>query len=76
MPAMPGTLRQMDAWRAWCAARADLGALANGFDAMAVHDQLAQEIDPRSDRTGLFTIRTSVQVVRLCLDRLVVWYRL
>jgi hypothetical protein len=76
MPAMPGTLTQMDAWRAWRAARADLGSLAEGFDAMAVHDQLATEIDPALDRVGIWTRRTSMMAVTICLDRLVVFYRL
>ncbi len=76
MPAMPGTLRQMDAWRTWCAARADLGTLAAGFDGMAVHDQLAQELDPSLDRVGIFTIKTSMIAVKICLERLVVFYRL
>ena len=76
MPSMPGTLAQMDAWRAWRAARADLGTLAEGFDAMAVHDQLANEIDPALDRVGIWTRRTSMMAVTICLDRLVVLYRL
>jgi hypothetical protein len=76
MPAMPGTIVQMDAWRAFQAAQADLGSLAPGFDAMAVHDQLAQEIDPREDRIGIFTVRTSMLAVRICLDRLAAFYRL
>lgn len=71
-----GPLINEDAWRAWQAARADLGTLAGGFDAMAVHDQLAQEIDPREDRIGIFTLRTSILAVRICLDRLVAFYRL
>lgn len=76
MPSMPGSLTQMDAWRAFNAAQADLGTLAPGFDAMAVHDELAQEIDPRQDRTGLFTRRTGMAIVLVCLDRLVAFYRL
>jgi hypothetical protein len=75
-PAMPSTLRQMDAWRAWQAARADLGTLAGGFDAMAIHDQLAQEIDPREDRVGIWTRRTGMMAVIICLDRLTAFYRL
>jgi hypothetical protein len=75
-PAMPGTLVQMDAWKRWRAARADLGSLAAGFDAMAVHDQLAEEIDRGQDRVGIYTRRTSMMAVVICLDRLVIFYGL
>lgn len=75
-PAMPGTLAQMDAWRRWRAARDQLGLLANGFDAMAVHDQLATEIDPAEDRVGIYTRRTSMMAVIISLDRLVMIYGL
>lgn len=75
-PAMPGTVTQMDAWRAWRAAREQLDNLAQGFDAMTIHDQIAIEIDPAEDRVGIFTQRTSMMAVQICLDRLVSFYRL
>jgi hypothetical protein len=76
MPAMPSTLRQMDAWRRWREARAALGSLANGFDAMVLNDQLAVEIDPEHDRIGIWTRRTSMMAVQLSLERLVLHYGL
>jgi hypothetical protein len=73
-PAMPGTLVQMDAWNRWRAARDDLGSLAAGFDAMAVHDQLVDEIDPADDPVRVYADRTWMLGVRICLDRLVCFY--
>jgi hypothetical protein len=75
-PAMPGTLGQMDAWKEWRAARDDLGRLAAGFDALAIHDLLVTDIDRSDDPIGIFN-RTSVMfAVVICLDRLVDFYRL
>jgi hypothetical protein len=75
-PAMPGTLSQMDAWKAWRAARDDLGSLAAGFDAMAIHDGLTTDIAPADDSVGIYTQRTAMMAVAICLDRLVAFYRL
>lgn len=75
-PAMPDTLVQMDAWKRWRAARDDLGGLAAGFDTLAVHDQMAADINPAEDRAGIFDRRTCMVGVMICLDRLVVFYGL
>lgn len=75
-PAMPGTLHQMDAWKAWRAARDDLGTLAAGFDAMALHDVVAADVDAADDAIGIYSKRTAMMAIVICLDRLVAFYRL
>ena len=74
---MPGTLRQMDAWKRWREARAELDpALVWGFDSMLLHDQAHGEVPSAHDRLRAFTRDRWALVVVICLDRLARHYRM
>jgi hypothetical protein len=76
-PAMPGTLRQMDAWDRYRDARAQIDpALVWGFDSMILHDASFGDVPAGHDRLKAFTRDRWGLVVTLCLARLVTHYRL
>lgn len=76
-PPMPGTLRQMDAWKRYRAARAEIDpALVWGFDSLILHDLSHADVPAVQDRLRGFHRDRWAFVVQLCLARLVAYYRL
>lgn len=76
-PPMPGTLRQMDAWKRYRAARAEIDpALVWGFDSLILHDVLWGDVPVALDGCRPFARDRWAGMVKLCLGKLVTYYRL
>lgn len=76
-PPMPGSLRQMDAWRRYRDARAAIDpARVWGFDSLILHDVLWADVPAAADGSRPFTRDRWAGMVKLCLAELVAYYRL
>lgn len=76
-PPMPGTIRQMDAWKRYRAARDEIDPrLVWGFDSLILHDLSHAEVPPGQDQLRAFRRDQWALAVQLCLGRLATYYRL